>query len=171
MVKTFQREKIMRSIFERSLFLILSSVAAIHCGSEPPPDTFEKRGLVCEADGFCLRNNDEDHYYGAFRVGDRELQFKLVNHHWSALGFIKGSVNERSHCIMTEHQHEFISGGIQCKEDRSWTEENCEPNHKDVAEQFLQYLESHEPVAGRRGGEWDVLKGMLRSLVEPGWNI
>jgi hypothetical protein len=111
-----------------------------------------------------LKHNDETYFYGAYRLDEHELQFKIVNLGWSAIGFVKGSTGGRDMCIMTEDQHEFM-GGLKCADDPMENEGSIVIDHKEVGEHFLHFLVTETPVSGREG-EWNLLRSMVERTLE-----
>jgi hypothetical protein len=146
------------------LFLALFfSLTLTYCGSEPP-STFSKRGLICQTDGFCLNHNDDAYFYGAFRKGEQELQFKIDQWHWSPLQIIKGGGGPNI-CLMTEAQDTVFSGGMTCAEDRNETGGGLPPQaYKELAEQFALYLEQTSPISGREA-EWRHLQQVVSNFA------
>jgi hypothetical protein len=149
------------AIYLSSLFLCTSISA---CNSEAPK-TFPQIGTVCVDEGLCVVYDDGDSFHGAFRQGDKELQFKIHHNGWSPTHLYAGSGSGYSACLMTEEQQEFISHGMRCTEIQGIPPQHCQEDYWDIAKKFLVHLESTRPFNNREN-EWRVLISMMHNFGE-----
>jgi hypothetical protein len=160
----------MKNFKSKTIIAYVFSLLAIGCGTAPPPNPFAKKGLVCATDGFCVATDNGDYFYGAFRLGDKELQFKTENLGWTFVGAIKGAVGGRSSCIMTENHHEFLSEGVSCPDESVRSMDGIVLDHREVAEEFLLYLQTNPAVPGR-AGEWNSVRRMVETITQGNYRL
>ena len=149
-----------KSILFICVFLVLSVTA---CGTN---DTYvEQPGKFrCGDDGFCLTINTPTQFYGAFRDGDRELQFEVVYSRRDLLGVL---LNVSRYCsrLLIESGYAIVHGP-NCRAD--WADTPTGHSdfkyYIDIAKKFDAYMESREAPDDREE-QWRELKIDIHSMA------
>jgi hypothetical protein len=162
-VSRHNKEEWMKVLNARYVLPLFIFGIATACGSAPP-SVFETPKLVCASDGLCISYDQDKYFYGAFRSGNQELQFKVHRDHWSPTALLVGGDKTLVSCLMTDEQIDLLSGSLVCSENAISGAYKSPQEYKDVGALFLSHLEETTPDAHLEA-EWRTLTEMLRNFV------